>query len=144
MRNMARKTVFSLLLLGAVVCLFSPLFVWLTGGVEAVRERWYFISGPLLALVFAGVGIWLHFRWPAEKIRPVEPATMGQKIFSVALFLVGIPLVIGVMWYMWTTSERGLSQYLLQALLLWIGLLVTIAVVSVWRKRRKAGDASKP
>jgi len=136
-----RNVVFSLLFVSIVVSILLPPFLLFGKGVESV----WFIPGPVLAFLLTGIGVWLFFRWPVEMVVPVETSVpLRQKILSIALFLAVMPLIIGVMWYMWRDSQRNLSLYLMEALFAWIGFLLVFLVVSAWRKRSKAEDTPKP
>ena len=150
MRNMTRKVVFTLIICGAVISLMLTQPVISLLGIQSVTERWYFIPGHYLALFFVALGIGLRLVWPAAKKTEAQPAadvTLLQKILCTVLFLIAMPFLVGVMRYMWSDSVRDISLYLAETLFVWIGLLLTIVFVSVWRKKSKAAPdaaAAKP
>ena len=155
MKSILRKTVFTVIICAAILSFMFTTPIINLLGIQPVTERWYFIPGQYLAIFFVALGIGLRLFWPAPKTPEAEHAdrvTLSQKLLSTILFFLTIPILVGAMRYVWTTSEKDISLYLLETLFAWIGLLLTIVMVSVWRKRSRAagkdapsaGDAPKP
>jgi len=142
-----RNVVSSAFLFAALISLVSPLIAMLATlfvGMEAAESikgmlRNYAMLGPFLALVLVGCGIYLHLRRPrgGTVASDTGKITLSQKLLATILFLFVMPIIVAIMWNTWTQSGRELSLpvTLVESLFAWIGLLLVVVMVSIWRRK---------